>query len=101
MKVISAMASTVVLAIVAHNAFADDFSGILKSQTSYGTDASKVQQQEWLLDLEYNASLWGGDITAIGRLRWDTVDDLNQKGSSRPKTYSSIGGPISTGPSGE
>jgi hypothetical protein len=101
MKARGALAGAVMLAIVSHNAFADDFSGILKGQTSYGSDASKVQQQEWLLDLEYNTSFFGGDITAMGRLRWDTVDDLNQKGSSRPKTYSSIGGPIATGPSGE
>tara|TARA_R110001592_G_scaffold326841_1_gene607806 strand:+ start:6991 stop:8292 length:1302 start_codon:yes stop_codon:yes gene_type:complete len=101
MKAISAMVSTVVLAIVSNNAFAGDFSGILKSQTSYGSKSDKLQQQEWLLDMEYNTPFFGGDITAIGRLRWDSVDDLSQKGSSRPKTYSPVGGPITAGPSGE
>lgn len=101
MKTISLLASTVVLAIFGNTAYAGDFSGILKSQTSYGSEADKLQQQEWLLDLEYNTSLLGGEVTAIGRLRWDTMDGLNQKGSSRPKTYSRIGGPIATTESGE
>ncbi len=65
MKAISLLASLVVLAISGANAYAGDFSGILKSQTSYGSDTDKLQQQEWLFDLEYNASLLGGSITAI------------------------------------
>lgn len=101
METISRLASTVVLAFLGTNAYAGDFSRILKSQTSYGSEADKLQQQEWLLDLEYGAALFGGDITAIGRLRWDTMDDLNQKGSSKPKTYSRIGGPIASTESGE
>lgn len=88
------------LAIFAGYAAAD-VSALMKGQTSYGFDANRVQQQEWLFDVEVNESLWGGDLTAITRLRLDTVDDLNQQGSSRPETYSSIGGPVATGEWGE
>lgn len=95
------MASTLTLAIFGSSVFADDVSGILKVQTAYGTKTDELQQQEWLLDLEYNTSVLDGDITAITRLRWDTVDDINRESSSRPKTYSSIGGPIATGQSGD
>jgi hypothetical protein len=78
----------------AGSAFASDVSGILKSQTSFNTAENELQQQEWQLDIEYDKGLWGGDLKAIGRLRIDTVDDLNQ--SSTADTYSSVAKPIST-----
>ena len=81
-------------------AVAADFSGNLKSQTSFNLQGQGLQQQEWLLDLEYNDSLGNGELTAIGRLRFDSVDDLNPAGSSRPDNYSPIGGPQLSGRNG-
>jgi len=83
------------------NALAGEFSGTLNSQTAYGIRGHELQQQEWRLDLEYNGELWGGDITAIGRARFDIIDSLNRKNSDRPSTYSSINGPLISGESGE
>jgi hypothetical protein len=68
--------------------FAGDMSGILKSQTSFNSAENELQQQEWQLDIEYDTGLWGGDLTAIGRIRLDTVDDLNQ--SSTADTFSAV-----------
>ncbi len=82
-------------------ATAGDFSGSLTGQTSYGISSNKLQQQEWVLDLEYNESLFGGDLTAIGRVRWDSNDELNKQDANRTDNYSSIGGPLSTGSDGE
>ena len=48
--------------------------------------------------MEYHRPLFNGDLTAITRIRFDRVDDLNH--SSIPKTYSSIGGPIVNGEAG-
>jgi hypothetical protein len=86
------------LVVVNSNAIAGDFSGVLKSQTSFSVETDKLQQQEWLLDLEYNKEVFGGDLTVIGRARLDTVDDLNY--SSIPNSYSSIGGPLTGGSDG-
>jgi hypothetical protein len=38
--------------------------------------------------------LWGGDLNAIGRIRLDTVDDLNQ--SSTADTFSAVAKPFAT-----
>ena len=97
------LSAALLSAIVALNtsALAGEFSGTLNSQTAYGTQNHELQQQEWLLDLEYNRELWGGDITAIGRVRLDTTDTLNRNNSERPSTYSSINGPLASGESGE
>jgi len=83
------------------NALAGEFSGTLNSQTAYGIQSHQLQQQEWRLDLEYSGELWGGDITAIGRARFDTIDSLNRNNSDRPNTYSSLNGPLISGESGE
>lgn len=74
--------------------YAAEISGILKSQTSFNTAENKLQQQEWQLDIEYDVGLWGGDLKAIGRLRFDTVDDLNQR--STADTYSAVAKPFAT-----
>jgi hypothetical protein len=74
--------------------YAADFSGMLKSQTSFNTAESELQQQEWQLDIEYDTGLWGGDLKAIGRLRLDKVDDLNQ--SSTTDTFSTVAKPFAT-----
>jgi hypothetical protein len=86
------------LVFINSNAVAGDFSGVLKSQTSFSVATDKLQQQEWLLDLEYNEEVFGGDLTIIGRARLDTVDDLNY--SSIPDSYSSVGGPLAGGSDG-
>lgn len=78
--------------LVADLAAAGDVSGVLKSQTAYSLETDKLQQQEWLVDLEYNRQLFDGDLTVIGRVRLNTMDDLNH--SSIPDSYSSIGGPL-------
>jgi hypothetical protein len=74
--------------------YAADFSGMLKSQTSFNTAESELQQQEWQLDIEYDTGLWGGDLKAIGRLRLDKVHDLNQ--SSTTDTFSTVAKPVAT-----
>ncbi len=95
--------NTLLLSGLSSLTFAAEFSGMLKSQSAFATQSSDshskgTMQQEWLLDLEYQGSFLGGDITAIGRVRYDTVDDLNP--TERPKTYSSINGPIENGSDG-
>lgn len=92
------VAATVALAAFHSSALAGEFSGMVKSQSAYSIEVDKLQQQEWLVDLEYQGSLLGGDVTAIGRVRLDTVDDLNH--SSRPGTYSQISGPVRSGEAG-
>ena len=82
------------LSLPTSSAFAGDVSGILKSQTSFNTTESELQQQEWQLDIEYDTGLWGGDLKAIGRIRLDTVDDLNQ--SSTADTFSAVAKPFTT-----
>ena len=82
------------LSLSSSSAFAGDVSGILKSQTSFNTAESELQQQEWQLDIEYDTGLWGGDLKAIGRIRLDTVDDLNQ--SSTADTFSAVAKPFAT-----
>ncbi|NIB40571.1 hypothetical protein HBA55_13300 [Pseudomaricurvus alkylphenolicus] len=89
----------IAMLVLSSTAYAAEFSGILKSQTSYGLDSHELQQQEWLLDVEFNRELWDGELTLIGRLRWDSVDDLNH--SDRPDNYSEIGKPITVSDSGE
>jgi hypothetical protein len=74
--------------------YAGDMSGILKSQTSFNIAKSKLQQQEWQLDIEYDMGWWRGDVKAIGRLRIDTVNDLNQ--SSTADTFSAVTKPFAT-----
>lgn len=88
----------VVVATLHGHSFAGDFSGIVKSQSGYSFDAHKTQQQEILLDVEYNQPLFNGDLKAIARFRYDGVSDLNHK--SRPQTYSRIGGPLANGEAG-
>lgn len=75
-----------------------DFSGMVKSQSAIATNSGNTQQQEWLLDLEYQGSFFGGDLTAIGRVRFDTDNDLNRR--DRAGSFSSINGPIVNGPDG-
>ncbi|MFQ3199201.1 MAG: hypothetical protein ACI81A_002935, partial [Paraglaciecola sp.] len=82
------------LSLSASSAFAEDVSGILKSQTSFNSAKNELQQQEWQLDIEYDTGLWGGDLKAIGRIRLDTVDDLNQ--SSTADTFSAVAKPFAT-----
>ena len=82
------------LSLSSSSTFAGDVSGILKSQTSFNTAESELQQQEWQLDIEYDTGLWGGDLKAIGRIRLDTVDDLNQ--SSTADTFSAAAKPFAT-----
>ena len=83
-------------------AAAADYSGTLKSQTSFSTSGdSDIQQQEWLLDLEMNERLGQGELTAIARIRLDTVDDLNPTGSVPAGSYSSLGGPLLSGKNGQ
>jgi hypothetical protein len=82
------------LSLSTSSAFAGDVSGILKSQTSINTAENELQQQEWQLDIEYDTGLWGGDLKAIGRIRLDTVDDLNQ--SSTADTFSAVAKPFAT-----
>ena len=82
------------LSLSSSSTFAGDVSGILKSQTSFNTAESELQQQEWQLDIEYDTGLWGGDLKAIGRIRLDTVDDLNQ--SSTADTFSAVAKPFAT-----
>ena len=91
----------IILSALGGQTYASEFSGTLSSQTSYGIDSHQVQQQEWLLDLEYNAAFWGGDLTAIGRLRFDSVDELNRSHSERPSNYASVNGPLASGADGE
>ena len=86
------------LVMVNSNLVAGDFSGVLKSQTSFSVEAGEFQQQEWQVDLEYNEAVFGGNMTVIGRVRLDTVDDLNQY--SIADSYSSIGGPLFGGSDG-
>jgi hypothetical protein len=74
---------------------AADLSASVKGQSAYGTETDQLQQQEWLFDIEYHDALWQGEVTAITRLRVDTVDDLNL--TERADSYSSIGGPVSVG----
>jgi hypothetical protein len=82
------------LSLSTSSAFAGDVSGVLKSQTSFNTAENQLQQQEWQLDIEYDTGLWGGDLKAIGRIRLDTVDDLNQ--SSTADTFSAVAKPFVT-----
>jgi hypothetical protein len=82
------------LSLSTSTAYASDMSGILKSQTSFNTAKSELQQQEWQLDIEYDKGVWGGDLKVIGRLRLDTVDDLNQ--SSTGETFSAVAKPLAT-----
>ena len=70
-----------------------EISGILSSQSAYAFEDKRINQQEWQLDVEYNDSLLGGDVTGIMRARWDTVSDLNQTESSTAGSYSSINTP--------
>jgi hypothetical protein len=86
------------LAALSTDVFAGDISAILKTQSAYGLDTHQAQQQELLLDVEYHRPLLQGSFTAIARIRFDAVDDLNH--SSTAKTYSSIGGPIANGDAG-
>lgn len=86
--------ASALLSLSSSSAFAGDVSGILKSQTSFNTAESELQQQEWQLDIEYDTGLWGGDLKAIGRIRLDTVDDLNQ--SSTADTFSAAAKPFAT-----
>lgn len=85
--------------------FANDsvgqWSGLLKTQTGYSLEPEQIQQQEWLLDVEYNRPVGQGELTAIARMRLDLVDDLNQADSDVPDTYSSIGKPLLSGPEGQ
>ncbi|MEH6826026.1 MAG: DUF1302 family protein [Motiliproteus sp.] len=85
------------LPLFTQTALAAEVSGLLKSQTAFSLQGGGLQQQKWLLDLEYNDALGTGQLTAIGRLRFDTVDDLNPSRSARAESYSSIGGPWLSG----
>jgi hypothetical protein len=86
--------ASALLTLSSTSIYAADFSGMLKSQTSFNTSENELQQQEWQLDIEYDTGLWGGDLKAIGRLRFDTVDDLNQ--SSTADTFAAVAQPFAT-----
>lgn len=94
-------AGMLLLSTGAMSTMAGDWSNLFYGQMAYGRVTDELQQQEWLLNTEYNGELWGGDITGISRVRWDTVKDLNQQGSSRPDSYSAIGGPLAVTENGE
>lgn len=87
------------------NVHAAEFSGTLKSQTAFSLGDSRkadyIQQQEWLLDIEYQQPWLKGDITAIGRLRLDTDNTLNQRLDRTPSNYSDIHHPLLAGEHGE
>jgi hypothetical protein len=87
-----------VVATLHCHAYAGDVSGIVKAQSAYDFNAHKTQQQEVLLDVEYNQPLFSGDLKAIARFRHDGIGDLNHR--SRPQTYSRIGGPLANGEAG-
>lgn len=93
---VSAMLSTLACGF---ESFALDSSGLITSQTAYNINSGKFEQQEWQLDWELDAALWGGDLTAISRVRIDTLDDLNQ--TETPSTFSDIGSPLYTGNLGQ
>jgi len=67
-------------------------------QTEFAiTDESRVQKFENILQPEVNWSINDGfDMTLIGRLRFDTQDNLGYKGD-RLDTYSSLNGPVYEG----
>ncbi len=77
-----------------------DVSALLKSQTAYGTHNEAIQQQEWLLDTEFNQGFFGGELTTIARLRWDSDNSLNSASSSPADTFSQETRPFSTGEDG-
>lgn len=78
-----------------------DTDALLKSQTAYSIETEKLQQQEWLLDINNTQSLLGGDLNMIGQIRLDTADDLNRQDSRRPSTYSALSGPMLSDKHGE
>ncbi len=84
--------SALLLSAALSGASAGEFNGELKSQSAYGLESREMQQQEWLIDLEYTRSLGRGELTAIGRIRIDTQAALNE--SSIPSTYASVRGPL-------
>jgi hypothetical protein len=67
-------------------------------QTEFAiTDESRVQKFESILQPEVNWSINDGfDMTFIGRLRFDTQDNLGYQGD-RFDTYSSLNGPVYEG----
>ena len=84
------------------NTYGDSqWSTTLHSQTAYHMESNHLSQQEWVLDTEWSRELGAGNMTAIFRLRLDTVDDLNDEDYGVPHTYSTLGGPIFMGPLGE
>ena len=77
-----------------------EVSGMLKNQNAYGTHSDELQQQEWLLDSEFNKALFYGDLTAIGRVRWDSDTSLNASSTSSSKSFSDETSPLATGKEG-
>ncbi len=75
-------------------------SALLKSQTAYCTYDEKIQQQEWLLDTEFNQDFFTGELTTIARLRWDSDNSLNSANSSPAKSFSQESRPLSSGGDG-
>ena len=63
--------------------YGENMSAILKQQTAYGTHSSNINQNEWQLDLEYNAAIdagiLSGDIMAIARGRFDFQKELEDE----------------------
>jgi len=77
-----------------------EVSALLKSQSAYGTHNEDIQQQEWLLDSEFNQDFFGGELTTIARLRWDSDNSLNSASSSPADSFSQEARPFFSGEDG-
>ncbi|MEH6345352.1 MAG: DUF1302 family protein [Bermanella sp.] len=97
---VNTVLSTLVLTCLTSTAFAVEVSGMLKNQTAYGTGEETLQQQEWLLDAEFNREFYQGDITAITRVRWDSDSSLNSSQTSSDDSFSNESSAFKTGKEG-
>jgi len=98
--VVNTVLATLVLTSLTSTAFAVEVSGMLKNQTAYGTAEETLQQQEWLLDAEFNRELYQGDLTAITRVRWDSDSSLNSSQTSSDDSFSNESAAFKTGKEG-
>jgi hypothetical protein len=92
--------ASLVLTCVTSTASAVDVSAMLKNQNAYGTQDNEQQQQEWLLDAEFNRDLLQGDLTVITRMRWDSDSTLNSSESQSPDSFSNESAAFKTGKEG-
>jgi hypothetical protein len=91
---VASVAGSILLMSLTSTALAVDVSALLKSQTAYGTHVDEIQQQEWLLDTEFNQALWNGELTTITRFRLDTDGALNSSSDSRADSFSDLSQPF-------